>query len=135
MTVQRAQVPAIFWTLIIVTSCLAPVSSFSNFSFDHLIGIDKILHLILYFGFFVLWFLSSDNWTKSKMRKLLVISILFGIIIEVLQKQMGMGRSYDLADITANILGSSIGWMTAQFVKDKLPLIKKHLPFISKLYR
>ena len=135
MIVQRVQIPAVLWTFVIASSCLAPASSFSQFSFDQFIGIDKVLHLTLYFGFFILWFLASDNWTIPKKRNLLLVSILFGVLIEVLQKHMGLGRSYDIADIAANIVGSLIGWFSAQFVKDKLPLIKKYLPFVSKLYR
>ena len=136
MIVQRAQIPAVLWTFVIASSCLAPAFSFSQFSFDQFIGIDKVLHLTLYFGFFILWFLSSDNRNIiPKKRNLLLVSILFGVLIEVLQKHMGLGRSYDIADIAANIVGSLIGWFSAQFVKDKLPLIKKYLPFVSKLYR
>ncbi len=136
MIVQRAQIPAVLWTFVIASSCLAPAFSFSQFSFDQFIGVDKVLHLTLYFGFFILWFLSSDNRNIiPKKRNLLLVSILFGVLIEVLQKHMGLGRSYDIADIAANIVGSLIGWFSAQFVKDKLPLIKKYLPFVSKLYR
>jgi len=130
----RAKILAIVWTVLIATSCLLPASTFKEFSFDSLIGIDKIIHLTIYFGFVILWALVTDQLTFKYRIILLSVGISYGILIEILQANMSLGRSYDLADIIANSIGCVLGIISIDFVRKKLPLLKKYLPFLNKLY-
>jgi VanZ family protein len=70
---------------------------------------DKIFHFLAYIVFTLLWFNSfffrfRFNKTKSVLLAILVSSV-FGIIIEVLQQVITTSRSFDLKDILANLLG------------------------------
>lgn len=70
---------------------------------------DKIFHFLTYGLLTILWY---QTWlTKFRSKKTtalflaIVISISFGIIIEVLQDNITSTRIFDLKDILANILG------------------------------
>lgn len=133
----KAHIPAILWTLFIATSCLLPASAFKNFTFDSLLELDKLIHLILFFVFVILWALALEQrsaFTFNKKIILLVIAIVYGIFIEYIQSVTHYGRSYELGDVIANTIGSIIGVVTVGFLIKKMPFIKKHLPFIQKLY-
>ena len=133
----KAHVPAILWTLFIATSCLLPASAFEDFTFDSLLELDKLIHLTLFFVFVVLWALAINQRNKltSNIKvTLLITSILYGIAIELIQSNTHYGRSYELGDVIANTIGSVLGVLTIGFILKKMPLIKKHLPFIQKLY-
>lgn len=134
MKLRRAQIPAILWTLFIASSCLLPASAFKSFSFDSLIQVDKLVHLVLYITFVVLWYLAWPSWKTNYSFILLIIGILYGVLIEILQSEMSLGRSYDVADILANTAGAILGVILIPFISRKLPLIKKYLPFLDKLY-
>jgi glycopeptide antibiotics resistance protein len=133
MKLSRAHIPAILWTLLIGSSCLISASAFKDFSFDSLLQIDKVIHLTLYFFFVLFWALSIPH-TKWNTLALLATGILYGILIEVLQGAMHLGRSYDIDDIIANTVGAILGALCIGFVKRKMPFIKKYLPFASYLY-
>ncbi len=136
MKLQRAYIPAGVWTALIASSCLLPASAFKAFSFDSIFELDKLIHLTLYFVLFILWSLAigEQSFEKKKKISLLLSVIIFGIIIEVLQSSMSLGRHYDIEDIIANTIGSIIGVLLMPFVYNKMPLIKKYLPFMDKLY-
>lgn len=70
---------------------------------------DKIFHFLAYFIFTWLWFntfLYRFHFKKNKSILLsILVSVTFGIVIEVLQHLITTSRSFDLLDILANILG------------------------------
>lgn len=47
----------------------------------------------------------------------LIISVLFGIIIEVLQELMQLGRTFSIMDILANFMGVCTGLTGYYFMK------------------
>jgi glycopeptide antibiotics resistance protein len=134
MQLKRALFVAIAWTALIASSCLMPASAFKAFTFDSIFQLDKILHLTLYYVFIVLWSLVSKVNTVRQNYVLLIVGIAYGVLIEVLQAAMSLGRSYALDDIIANTIGCVLGVLSISYIKRKLPLIKKYLPFMSKLY-
>lgn len=70
---------------------------------------DKIFHFAAYGLLNLLWFYAiSKKFKFSKIKTLLLVSIscvVFGTVVEVLQKIFTISRYYDEADILANILG------------------------------
>lgn len=135
MTTIRAHVPAILWTLFIASSCLLPASAFRQFTFDSLFEIDKVVHLVLYFVFVVLWAISfPEQFSKRQKIILGAVSIGYGVLIEVLQSVMALGRAYDIDDIIANTIGCILGLLSISFVRRKMPLLKNRLPFLRNLY-
>ncbi|MFL0354150.1 VanZ family protein [Xanthomarina sp. GH4-25] len=70
---------------------------------------DKIFHFLAYILFTGLWFNTffykfRNNKNQSIIRSV-IVSALFGIIIEVLQLLITTSRSFDVKDILANLLG------------------------------
>ena len=134
MKLYRAYIPAILWTLFIASSCLLPAAAFRSFSFDALLELDKIIHFVLYAVFVLLWALAIRDISVKQKIVLLLIGVTYGILIEVLQSTMALGRSYDIADIVSNIIGCIIGIVLITFIQRTVPLLKKYLPFLNKLY-
>ncbi|MBU2940069.1 VanZ family protein [Lacinutrix sp. C3R15] len=73
---------------------------------------DKILHFIAYSGLTLFWFLTFSNNFKWAFNKALllsaIVSVVFGIIIEILQGVLTETRVADNNDILANTLGVSL---------------------------
>ena len=99
---------ALLWTGIVVFLCLVgsneiPVVQVSN--------IDKIVHSIFYFVFNSLWFLFfKKQFSNSNISKALVVSfllsVLFGIGIEIMQVFFTTTRQGDVMDVLANTSGA-----------------------------
>ncbi|MDB4174390.1 VanZ family protein [Bacteroidia bacterium] len=131
MKVNRAILPAVLWTLFIASSCLLPASAFKKFTFDSLSQLDKLIHLILYVVFVMLWALSLKRVLTIKEKLvLLLVSVAYGVLIEVLQSAMALGRAYDIDDIIANTAGCFLGILLMSFIARKMPLLKNRLPFL-----
>jgi VanZ family protein len=131
---NRAYILAILWTLFIASSCLLPPSAFRSFSFDTLLGLDKIVHFVLYAIFILLWAMAHKYITLKQKVVLLLTGITYGVLIEVLQSTMAIGRNYDIGDIVSNTVGCVIGVILITFVQRTVPLLKKYLPFLNKLH-
>ncbi|MGB3605595.1 VanZ family protein [Psychroserpens sp.] len=97
---------------------LTDVPSFGS-SFD-----DKIYHLVAYFMFTLLVFnyLSSKHIKKAILVSV-VLTICYGIIIEVLQYALTTHRSFDGFDVIANSLGAMLAAITLRIVvKSKIKM-------------
>lgn len=103
-----------FWALsaIAYTTALTTVSLMTLRNLPD-VGIsfgDKIFHFLAYFVLAFLWafaFFYNYNFKKTKSIKYaFVISVVFGIIIEVLQGAVTVARSFDLYDMLANTFGA-----------------------------
>ncbi|RCU58897.1 hypothetical protein DU428_01275 [Oceanihabitans sediminis] len=85
---------------------------------------DKIYHFIAYFFLSSLWFVVLFKRYKLPFYKSLlysvVASILFGIIIEVLQAILTDYRSADYMDVLANTIGVSTTVITLLILKKKV---------------
>ena len=90
-------------------------------------GADKVVHFIM-FGGLTGTFL-YDRWrcgrplTGSQAIFAAVVSALFGVIVELLQSSMHLGRTgNDLADILANTLGAFTAILIGKgFIRDRHP--------------
>lgn len=73
---------------------------------------DKLTHLIAYFLFTSVWFLFFYGFQKKTKKQALtrsfIFAIVFGIIIEVLQKVLTEHRQADYKDVIANVIGALI---------------------------
>lgn len=106
---------AIGWVLAITMLSLAPPSDLPSISYPHL---DKIVHFIFYYIFFILWYyvLCGPQPYKTVKKKALFIAFAmaftYGTVVEVLQYSMGKGRSGDVFDALANTAGIICGIFT-----------------------
>ena len=106
-----AFIPAQIWAGIIVFMSLLPSN---KIPIDVLIVSDKIIHGLIYFVlalFLVLAYLYTsssivDNtYFKKAYFKTVIISLVLGILLEIAQDKMGIGRSGDYKDVIANSFG------------------------------
>lgn len=70
---------------------------------------DKIFHVFAYSVFVLIWYLALHS--KKARNQIFIIalcSIIYGIILEVLQGQVTLERHLDLFDILANCIGVAI---------------------------
>lgn len=97
---------SILYTLVLAAVCLIKIKKLPE------IGVsfgDKIFHFLAYTVLAFLWFNTFFNTFKLKKKKALIyaalFSIVFGIIIEVLQGTIATSRSSDVYDVMANTMG------------------------------
>jgi VanZ family protein len=82
----------------------------SILDWSSLIGPDKIAHFGAYAIFAVLLSLSIEIGSPGKRIVVAVIgAALFGGLMELLQAIMGIGRTFDLIDMVANLIGAILG--------------------------
>ncbi len=85
---------------------------------------DKIAHFLFYAIFCLMWFLSFKSFDlKRSLLIALFFSILFGTVIELIQGLDSIGRTKDVFDFFANVMGA-ISMAGLIYTKNKL-LIKK----------
>ena len=70
-------------------------------------GIDKILHLCI---FAMLGFCFMAAIPKIKFLYFCQIMVIYGLATEILQDEMNWGRSLELLDLVADIIGVLIGY-------------------------
>jgi len=102
---------ALFWTGIILYFCLIKASDIPYIGID-IPNLDKVVHAFLHYVFTLLWFFYFKKKIGSlKNYKLLLISLvlsfLFGIIIEFMQQFFTDTRSADVFDVLANLFGAT----------------------------
>lgn len=97
---------SILYTLALATVCLIKIKKLPE------IGVsfgDKIFHFLTYMVLAFLWFNAFFYTCKLEKKKALIyaalFSIVFGIIIEVLQGTLTTSRSFDVYDVMANTMG------------------------------
>ena len=109
---------AIVWTVLIAVLCLVKFGSLPSLGVS---GADKYVHITFHFGFVLLW--GFYFWQKrneiliSKIIRLVIISIFYGILIEFLQETCTTTRHADLFDVLANLTGATIALLVFVFIK------------------
>ena len=95
---------SIFYTIALTILSLIPLKDSPNLNtgFD-----DKIGHFLFYAIFCMTWFLSFHSLKiKRSLFAATAFSILFGLIIELLQGEVSYYRTTDVYDFLANTLGT-----------------------------
>lgn len=111
--------PAIVWTLLILTLCLAPSSDLPEA--PSIEGLDKIVHI----GLFAVWSFLWTNYKPGKAPGILLLGVVMGTAIEFLQEMTAMGRSFEWWDLAADVLGLLIGSLFRTFLVPKFFSAKK----------
>lgn len=103
---------AVLWLLLILVATLTPGDQLP--STPKIIGFDKLAHFSLFAILAFLWcrVAIGKGLKKLNLKKIitnyLVFCFLFAILVEYLQRHIP-GRSFDYADMAANIIGIAIG--------------------------
>jgi len=112
----RSTWPAFVWALIVLILCGIPGNDLPKLTFLEWLNPDKIVHLIL-FGTqsFLLIHgfqkqISYSFLNRNSISASIIITVLFGCLVEVLQDQIFINRSGDFRDAIANAIGAFTGW-------------------------
>lgn len=101
---------ALFWTGIILVSCLIKSNEIPQVKIENL---DKIVHAFFYYVLTMLWFFyfkkHINSYTIFKPLAIsFVLSFFFGIGIEILQAFLTTTRKADVFDVFANLGGATL---------------------------
>ncbi|HYH16267.1 MAG TPA: VanZ family protein, partial [Flavisolibacter sp.] len=86
-----------------------PGSAFPQSGWMGAIGFDKWVHIGLFslFTFLICW--AVQIMAKRALLITFISAVVYGILVEVVQDQLIVNRSFDLGDWGADIVGSFIG--------------------------
>lgn len=104
----------IYWA-ILTYALLRPTGDVAH-KFLFFEGIDKAVHFLV---FAILGFLFSIVFRKSTFL-FFVIMFLYALLTEILQGAMDWGRSFEIWDLVADMLGVSIGFFFCNKTLNKL---------------
>lgn len=90
---------AVLFSLLILGLCIIPSKELPEMD-------DKVAHFVAFAGVSFLWM-----WVSKSHLKVIVLSTLFGLVIEIIQGLLpeSFHRSYDLMDALADSVGVLIG--------------------------
>jgi VanZ family protein len=114
---------ALAWTCTIAFFCLIQASAIPSVDIP-IQNLDKIVHIFFHFVFTSLWVLFFlKQFKETNYLKLLIfsvlLSVLYGIIIEILQGVVTTTRNADIFDVLANIAGALMALSNFLYFKKK----------------
>ena len=117
---------AVIWTCTVLVLCLIRLDSAPKID---VANIDKYIHVFFHFVFTMLWFFFfhlhfKNNKHYNAFIVSFVLSVLFGILIEIVQYFCTDSRSGDLYDVFANMIGASLS-ITLFYLLDYYNCLKK----------
>jgi len=105
------------WAMMIFILSTANPNAFPDITFNFVFGIDKLVHFLLY-AFLALLLILVKTRIKFLIHTvyMFLLSVAYGISIEILQGMFFAGRTFDYADIIANTIGAAIGVLIASIL-------------------
>ena len=99
------------WTIFLIVGTLLPKEVVSQNNWLDIPHLDKISHFFAYALLVFLWSIAlKEKTSKIKAARISFYgAILLGVLLEILQWQLNLGRYFEILDIIANIIGSIIG--------------------------
>lgn len=102
---------AIGWTFLILILCLIRFGDLPEVRVE---GGDKYVHFTFHFIFTLLWsyskYVSKGRIEVWDVMKIVLLSLLYGIVIEFLQETFTTTRSADVFDVLANLAGALLAF-------------------------
>ena len=102
---------AIGWTVVIAVLCLLKFSKLPSFGVS---GVDKYVHFTFHFVFTLLWgfyyWLKQNELKLQNLVQIVIISLSYGILIEILQETLTTTRHADIFDVLANLTGATVAF-------------------------
>ena len=104
--------PAMAWAMVILGLSLVPGRNLPKVGWDFFTHLDKVAHMVVYFILVIVIGWCHDRRKRLGLRKVLVIlavSAMYGVALEVMQYSFLSDRFFEIHDIIANIIGSTLG--------------------------
>jgi len=114
-TFFKYYINAIAWGAVILLLCALQGDQFPSFQWDFSFSFDKLVHLFFYAVLSLLLIVARVKQYRyspkrfNAIRVSLVVSVLYGMLVEALQALVFFQRSADWNDVVANTAGSFIG--------------------------
>jgi VanZ family protein len=109
---------AIGWTVLIAFLCLISFRDLPSISVK---SADKYVHALFYFVLIMLWgfysMLKQNEISIPKILRFVFLSVLYGILIEILQGTLTKTRHADAFDVLANSTGAIIALLVFVLIK------------------
>lgn len=123
-------IPALAWFIIATILFALPGDDLPANTFLEKIYFDKWVHTGLFAGLTFLTalpFIQNQQFTKKLLIKIIISFIIYGVLIEYMQKYWVKGRSFDVTDIIADTAGCIVGayacsWLLQRVSKKNKPL-------------
>jgi len=122
-------IPAIIWFIIANILFLMPGPDVPSISFLDEIYFDKWVHAGLFCGltFLTIYpFIKAGRFSKSLLIKISITYVLYGVLIEFLQKYVAYERDFDVYDMVADATGCLFGYIAASWFQRRIH--KKNKP-------
>jgi VanZ family protein len=119
----RYNYKALLWALLILVVCSIPGREFPDVSSWSFRGMDKVVHILLYFVFVILLikgFQQQYSFTALRTPYFLwsiLVAVLYGLLIEIFQATLFVDRSAELNDLLANTAGAVLGTIYSSVFK------------------
>jgi VanZ family protein len=99
------------WTIIIIVATLLPKEVVSQNNWLNVPHLDKAYHFFSYALMVFFWSMALVEKTPEIKAARIAFygAIILGVLLEILQWQLNVGRHFEILDIIANIIGSIIG--------------------------
>ncbi len=114
---------AIIWTFIILFLTGMPGDSFPKTSeWLDIFQVDKLIHLGMFIPFTLFWLLFLELKNVSNNIAIIIISsfgIIYGILTEVLQLYVFIGRSANVPDALADVIGVVLGVLIFKIIQSR----------------
>jgi len=123
-------IPALVWFLIANILFFLPGDDLPSNDFFEKIHFDKWVHIGLFAGMTFLTalpFIINFKSTKKLLIKIVITFIIYGVLIEFIQKYIAYNRSFDITDMIADAVGCLVGfyvcgWFMQRLTKKNKPL-------------
>jgi VanZ family protein len=121
----RKTIAALYLGFIVVLS-LMPAIDLPHFAVFK--NLDKAVHVCMYLGlsFLVCWSFEISRKKMAPLYLLLAGVFMWGVLMEILQRTMHNGRSFDFRDMIANLTGAIVGLIIYRyFDKKRLEIVER----------
>jgi VanZ family protein len=107
----KSKALAVGWFMMMNVLFVLPGSSLPKNNWFSLLHIDKWVHTCFFLVLVFLWYSSFNGNLSKKIWTIVVLSITYGILVEIVQGLWIPSRSFDVYDILADTAGSFLGWI------------------------
>lgn len=116
-------IPALLWMILIFILLTLPEQDFSSSGLNGIPNFDKIVHAGL-FGALVFWgsLPFVKRWAPSSflLLRVAILSALYGIAMEYVQKYFTTDRAFDYLDMLADTAGAFLSYLVMRFIFAKV---------------
>jgi len=123
-------IPVIAWFIMANILLLMPGKDLPEVSFLDMIYFDKWVHIGLFSGLTFLTalpFIKTNRINRKLLIRIIISCVLYGILIEFIQKYFASGRSFDVTDMIADAAGCLLGYVATNWLQRR-SVSKKNKP-------